>query len=397
MEYIYIIKTRESIRLNEDVYKIGRTAQEHTKRSIGYPKGSIIMLQKYVFDKSKQIEALIKETLKQKFKQRIDMGIEYFEGQYSLIEKNILNIIEQNINTNQIIINCNEIEHDNNNNDKHYDEQQIKNIFPMYKDDVSFGGTKKLYKIKIFNKKNMKFCTITSYSLNKYKSGDIEIYEHEYYIGKDYSNIGHNYFKKIIQKKILDENICYDFNFLDVQSQFQNHKFILNNVIFYNENKIIEMDKQQTNDRKYIFTDTMINNKYYTDTYINDRNNYCLYVDKYHENGTSLVELININNMYIDEIYIRKFLPYIFEIFESENKLYFINRDYEYINMDNYTLNEKNKRIRVYLYNDNTNPTRSKKNYNDYIDNYMLNLKLNFDIINKNIKTQYLIDLGKIS
>jgi hypothetical protein len=92
MEAVYIVQTRESIRMNENVYKIGRTAQLYTKRFTSYPKNSDLKIQMSVTN-SKDVEYKIKEKFKQKFNQRKDMGIEYFEGPYHDLLAEFMHIV----------------------------------------------------------------------------------------------------------------------------------------------------------------------------------------------------------------------------------------------------------------------------------------------------------------
>ena len=75
---IYLLKTRESIRMNEDVYKIGRT-KNMKNRLQQYPKGSEFITTMKVNDQ-RMCERVLLYTFKDKFKQREDMGNEYFEG-----------------------------------------------------------------------------------------------------------------------------------------------------------------------------------------------------------------------------------------------------------------------------------------------------------------------------
>jgi hypothetical protein len=92
MEAVYIVHTRESIRMNENVYKIGRTAQVYTKRLSGYPKGSILKIQKSIMN-SKDVEYKMIQRFKQRFHQRTDMGYEYFEGKYYDLEVEFLYVV----------------------------------------------------------------------------------------------------------------------------------------------------------------------------------------------------------------------------------------------------------------------------------------------------------------
>ena len=79
LEYFYIIREREFIRLNEHTYKIGRTKQLPNCRLQGYPKGSEVILFQKV-DDCKTFEKIVKEHFKNKFKQRLEYGFEYFTG-----------------------------------------------------------------------------------------------------------------------------------------------------------------------------------------------------------------------------------------------------------------------------------------------------------------------------
>tara|TARA_B100001741_G_scaffold303772_1_gene294214 strand:+ start:186 stop:677 length:492 start_codon:yes stop_codon:yes gene_type:complete len=75
---VYLLKTRESIRMNEDIYKIGRTKNMKNRLS-QYPKGSEFITTMKVNDQ-RMCERVLLYTFKDKFKQREDMGNEYFEG-----------------------------------------------------------------------------------------------------------------------------------------------------------------------------------------------------------------------------------------------------------------------------------------------------------------------------
>jgi hypothetical protein len=79
MEYIYLIKEREFIKTEEEIYKIGRSSQYNAKRINQYPNGSIILL--IIFcGNSGEIEKCLIIEFKKLFKQRRDIGLEYFEG-----------------------------------------------------------------------------------------------------------------------------------------------------------------------------------------------------------------------------------------------------------------------------------------------------------------------------
>lgn len=90
--YIYIIKEREFIKTNENVYKIGRTKRGHSKRTNEYPKDSVVMLVIKVSD-DKVYETAILEHLRNVSKQRKDIGSEYFEDNFYNLSKYVMEII----------------------------------------------------------------------------------------------------------------------------------------------------------------------------------------------------------------------------------------------------------------------------------------------------------------
>jgi hypothetical protein len=102
-DYIYLIRTREFIQLNQPVYKIGRTKQPNFNRLKQYPKGSEVIDWLSCFNCIITENILIKE-FKQHFKHRPDLGNEYFEG--NVIDmSNLLTNIRKNSFNNVIIDN----------------------------------------------------------------------------------------------------------------------------------------------------------------------------------------------------------------------------------------------------------------------------------------------------
>lgn len=87
--YLYIIHLREFINSGQEIYKVGRTT-DIFRRFNQYPKGSKLLC---VFPTKDPImhEKLMLHKLCNKFKNRRDIGAEYFEG--SLIS--IMNIIHR--------------------------------------------------------------------------------------------------------------------------------------------------------------------------------------------------------------------------------------------------------------------------------------------------------------
>ena len=105
--YIYLLQEREFIKTNENIYKIGMTKKENYTRFNQYPNGSILLFQMICND-CKTMEKIILKTFYGNFKQRKEIGSEYFEGDYtSMIDiiysaiKNELPKSESNVSLNK--------------------------------------------------------------------------------------------------------------------------------------------------------------------------------------------------------------------------------------------------------------------------------------------------------
>jgi hypothetical protein len=83
--YIYLLQEREFVNSKESIYKIGKTKRENLTRFHQYPKNSLLLLQLQCLDNCDNIEKKIIESFKSKYKQRTDIGREYFEGNYQLM------------------------------------------------------------------------------------------------------------------------------------------------------------------------------------------------------------------------------------------------------------------------------------------------------------------------
>ena len=108
-QYIYLLQEREFIRTNDNVYKVGMTTKENYKRFRQYPKGSVLLYQ-MICNNCKNIEKLVLKKFKDTFKQRKDIGNEYFEGDY----KDMIHIIYLIIKDENV---CNNEEETENNHD----------------------------------------------------------------------------------------------------------------------------------------------------------------------------------------------------------------------------------------------------------------------------------------
>ena len=83
-QYVYLLQEREFTKTHEDIFKIGKSTQSNIKRLTQYPKGSILLIQLSCLDCSK-CEKMIMQKFKEKYIQRLDIGHEYFEGDYEIM------------------------------------------------------------------------------------------------------------------------------------------------------------------------------------------------------------------------------------------------------------------------------------------------------------------------
>jgi hypothetical protein len=93
LQYVYLLREREFIRLNENTFKVGKTTQEPYKRFSGYPKGSEVLAFIAVGDCHK-METEILEHFREHFQQRKEYGSEYFQGDRDKIIHSFLLCVE---------------------------------------------------------------------------------------------------------------------------------------------------------------------------------------------------------------------------------------------------------------------------------------------------------------
>lgn len=94
-EYIYLLQEREFIKTKESIFKIGKSKQKNDKRSSQYPKNSNLLLHTSCSNCAKYEKQLI-ALFKIKYKQRTDIGTEYFEGDYKQMKKDINEFLYEN-------------------------------------------------------------------------------------------------------------------------------------------------------------------------------------------------------------------------------------------------------------------------------------------------------------
>ncbi len=384
-EYIYLLQTREFIKTNENIYKIGKTKQENLKRIGNYDNGTILICQFKCNDCDKIERELIK-LFREKYELQKDIGNEYFKGKCDDMRDDIYNYIKNE----NIIDDDKESEYDEK---SEYDEEKLnetKIMFPCYKDDECFGGKKKL--IKIYIEENINGTVLSVYFIeNKYlhdvkrniSSGD----ESKYY-------------NKLINKKIINKNEIYDINNKQFIYKLINSKI---KITIHSENisDIIEkfnIYKEKWCKIGYVVDNIILNNCIVNNVIYCDYIGYTLYIDftiPYYDNIqpkyiNKEIMIMKINDKIYDYSFLRKYTPYVIEI-NDNNNYYLYNRDYQIIDKNEkkyYIENFKGKRI--YLYNDNSNPIRPshtkekmKKLLNDMNSKYK-NITINKICLNMN-------------
>ena len=102
INYIYLLQEREFIKSNENIYKIGKSKQENLKRIINYPNGTKLLFQMSC-NNCDYIESCLIKIFKKEFKNKKDIGYEYFEGDALDMIEVIYNYIINDIKKNKII------------------------------------------------------------------------------------------------------------------------------------------------------------------------------------------------------------------------------------------------------------------------------------------------------
>ena len=93
--YFYIIHEREFVRSGEQTFKIGKTGQNPPwKRLSAYPKDSELILLIKVPNKD-IFENKIISIFKKKYRQMLEYGNEYFEGDIDEMVKDVHNLTSQ--------------------------------------------------------------------------------------------------------------------------------------------------------------------------------------------------------------------------------------------------------------------------------------------------------------
>lgn len=392
-QYIYLLQEREFIKTKEDVYKVGMTKKENYERFNQYPKGSVLLFQ-MICNNCKHMEKMVLTKFKETFKQRKDIGNEYFEGEY----KKMIDIVyltikdESNIDEEE---KEEEVEEENKIKFNLLCEKICK-IFPDYKNDESFGGNKKYIKISIIDNEyvvyyiNPKLMDVMHYYKNHCETNFHVYIINEYEINRNVAD-QLEYFNHLINKKIVYLNNPYDINSTDFIIKINKTKFYIN-IENYND-----FQNYLTNTNFYCKITEKIRQLFHCNTIINN----CLYSTILKEDETydifkkikklkdydnfridigiedyNIITLYKINSKYYDyKTFLRKYTPYVIR-WDIDNNYYIVNRDYEYIGLNSESFNYMRKG-EAYLFNDGNKPWNNMDNYIRYCDEYKKVIKNN--------------------
>ena len=346
---IYLIQPTELIGTKR--YKIGRSCKNDLSRLKSYGKGVRYILIRECINPIK-FEAEIIKSFNEKFKNIARR--EYFEGNELEMIDDINTIFSNNIIKDSTIDSSKEID-----SSEEIDFKKISSIFPNYYEDKIFNGTKKLIKIFIesFDYINYK---ITIYDIDKYKEINKDILYINDINDPVYSNIN-----KMITKNIIENNKIYNIDDLIFIKKY-NNVILSKNIL-----DKLNINKKTINKIKLLFFyDTIINNNFYVSELCN---NY------FQIDSDTTLNIININDILYDYLYLRQFIPYIIEF--NKTKFYILNRDYEYIKLNTKTIHKDDTFERKYLFNNQTTCWTNDKKYNNKMLNEIIH---KYNIYTKN-------------
>ncbi len=91
-QYVYLIRERTAVIMNQSIYKIGKTTQKNFSRFNGYGKGYEVFLHIACIDCHAK-ELTIMSSFADKYRHATEYGKEYFEGDRNEMMRDICNIV----------------------------------------------------------------------------------------------------------------------------------------------------------------------------------------------------------------------------------------------------------------------------------------------------------------
>jgi len=359
--YIYLLQEREFITTKQNIYKLGKTKQENLQRFKQYPKGSKLILQQ-VCDDCDILETQLIRDFKNKYIHRKDIGNEYFEGDYNEMVKDIHNKITNNVVSN-------EDTDDNEDNPQIEINDEVKQLFPNYCEDETFGGIKKLIKIFIEAYKiSIKYidCEINDWNyetIHNYMVKEVEAYRDEF--DNTYFEYKDNYYDNLIKHKVVENSKIYDLNDSKFVKKIDKYKHSVQ--LHYSDKLEYIADKYRLHSNcKYsliefhMLNNAILNDNIYCSLYENDSCHIHFVSKDWFENENNHNTIVdvkmyikNINGYGFDYEYLKRYSPYCINLYDS-GEYYMLNRDYKIITDEDMVYSEH--RQQIYLHGGNETP-----------------------------------------
>jgi hypothetical protein len=393
---IYLLKEREFIKTNENIFKIGKSRQDGLKRIKQYPKGSDLLFITKSNDCDQDEKNLIK-ILSDRYKRRKDIGNEYFEDNNNEIE-NIVKQYFSNIKEDDKL-SCKK--DDNNNTISNY-----KCLYCTYDSKLFNDMTRHLTKVKLC-KKNLECYNYTDEEVLKlsllHHNTDKNILNknNKYTVNKDqyfklFNEIEKNRLRKCplcyklfetkceLKKHVIIECVNIDINYINNLNKIEN--VTINNIkspISFDEDW--DVSHLSHND-KILIVISVLKYKNTLISVLNNKNNHNVIIDKKSNSGlvykNNNIEVMNLNEIYDNIIKkIKKILISFIEEIKNNNindiDEYYINHSLkivylEYSNYKYYGNNHNNTNDNIIdIFNEVKDETL--KNFNEITKNKILN------------------------
>jgi hypothetical protein len=312
---VYLIQPAELIGTNR--FKIGCSEDPSLKRIKSYLKGTT-----YKSINECNNPFVLEEKIKKEFNKKFKLfaGKEYFEGSEKEMIKLFLYILlthnyeDNNIDLKNSILNSkmdnsdikidseSEIENDFESEDDEVD-CNVKNHFKNYKDDIYYGGKKKLIKKDTDNENydTLKLIDIScgDISENVYAYWDLQIEK----------------YAKVLDKKVFKNNKIYDLHDYSFIEKLNKHKTIINDVIIeecrYKENNLLNCF-----DDNKIFNNTLYEIDFKRDIIMKDciiNGKFCGKLQSHNQvrlDEKTVITIYELGGKLYDRAYLQEHLPY---------------------------------------------------------------------------------------
>jgi hypothetical protein len=337
MGIIYLLKTREFVNLNQNIFKIGKSSKPGATRINQYPNGSVLYFLITVVNED-LIERKIIDLFSTEFIHKKEYGNEYFEGDYTKMVEKIFLIIQSGID------------------------------FDVYENEY-------------FNEEQ-NICELKT-TLNGNRTHYIEFKDGSTFL----CETSNGFIKKLLDKGIIEVN--KPFNILDSKllnkvNREKNRIHIQHFDVFcyvYGEKCISDdvenfFDDTVINDTFYglsldIFTKRTFKNfelrSYYTNIGKRAQNDRYEKYDGCHNNSYADIKIVCINEKLFCANLFYRYIPKELTIYEDT--YIYQAREYNYIGIDYKDVPEiKQKSFHENLYESGKYPWSSKELYNIYIE-----------------------------